>query len=264
MWTRVLEVCSGNHEPYEMVKVDHGPDQQTPEQNTRKEQHYRPLTGLRFLVKDGLIYYWDRVDGGELLCIPEALALELFRQAHDEFSHQGVNRTYNRIRQSFFVRGLSKLLKRYIEHCPACQLNQTSRNQPHGDLQPIDHDARPFEVVCIDLITHLPETRDNKNALMTRTCHASKMARSGRLVLRAMVSGNDKRQLQDRMGSPTRHYLGPGRQVHHGPDEQAASRAGNKVFHNCRVPPRSRRAIRAHKSDSRNRVEISCHRKPQR
>ena len=30
-------------------------------------------------------------------------------------------------------------------------------------------------MVAIDLITGLPETRDNKNALMTRTCTISKM-----------------------------------------------------------------------------------------
>ena len=99
---------------------------------------------------------------------------EIFEQAHDGFHHQGFNRTYDRVRASFFIRKLTKYLKIYIKYCPQCKINQTQRHKPYGSMEPIDRSARPFEVACIDIVTHLPESPDGYNAILTQTCQVSK------------------------------------------------------------------------------------------
>jgi hypothetical protein len=53
------------------------------------------MRGLRFLLKGDLIYYWSKTDGTERLCILKALTPEIFREAHDGFFYQGLNRVYN-------------------------------------------------------------------------------------------------------------------------------------------------------------------------
>ncbi|KAH5051069.1 hypothetical protein HBI81_244270 [Parastagonospora nodorum] len=82
-WQRVIEVISGRRQ-------DH-------------EDPTRPMRGLRFLYKNELVYYWDRQDGSERLCIPRGLTHEIFKKAHDNHYHQGYNRTYARVKASFFA-----------------------------------------------------------------------------------------------------------------------------------------------------------------
>jgi hypothetical protein len=155
LWARVRAVISGERQEHE-----------DPE---------RPMRGLRFLLKDDLIYYWGREDGSERLCIPQAMMHDIFQQAHDGFHHQGFNRTYTRVRTSFFIHHMAKHLRTYIKYCPKCLVNQTQRHLPYGTLEPLDHVAKPYEIVCIDIVTHLPETPEGFNAILTETCHMSKM-----------------------------------------------------------------------------------------
>jgi hypothetical protein len=48
------------------------------------------------------------------------------------------------------------------------------RHRPYGSLEPLNRTAQPFEVACIDIVTHLPETTEGYNAFLTETCHRSK------------------------------------------------------------------------------------------
>jgi hypothetical protein len=154
LWSRVLDVVSGKRQD--------------------DEDPTRPMRGLRFLYKLGLLYYWDRSDGSERLCIPASMMREIFEQAHDDNYHQGFHRAYNRIKSSFFIRKLTQNLKTYIKYCPWCAVDQTVRHRPYGALEPLNRSAQPFEVACIDVVTHLPETMEGFNAFMTETCHVSK------------------------------------------------------------------------------------------
>lgn len=134
----------------------------------------RPLRGLNFIMRDGLIYYCDKMDGSERLCIPKSLAPHIFRQAHDEQFHAGYHRTYERIRASVYIRKLSKLLRLYVKHCPACIQNRTERHPPYGNLEPIASPGAPYVTIAIDIVTGLPAGKDGSDALMTATCKQTK------------------------------------------------------------------------------------------
>jgi hypothetical protein len=119
LWERVLAVVSGKRQD--------------------DEDPTRPMRGLRFLYKTGLIYYWDRQDGSERLCIPKSMEHEIYKQAHDDCYH---HRTYNRVKASFFIRKLTRNLKTYIKYCPWRALNQTvinvTTNEGHHPLTDSD------------------------------------------------------------------------------------------------------------------------------
>lgn len=131
-------------------------------------------TGLRFKLLGDLIYYTNQADGRERLCIPNSLEQEIFKQAHDEQHHSGYHRSYDRVYPSIYMRHLARNLKSYIEHCPECQLNQTKRHKPHGNLVPIDRPGIPFHTICMDFIVALPLSNEGYDSLLTITCKFSK------------------------------------------------------------------------------------------
>ena len=132
--------------------------------------------GLRFKLRNGLIYYTNFNDGRERICVPNSLEKHIFELAHNRQHHGGFHRSYDRIATSIYMRHLTKNLQSYIEHCPDCQLNQTRRHKPYGSLMPIDRPgiAIPFHTIAMDFIPALPTTPDGFDCLLTVTCKFSK------------------------------------------------------------------------------------------
>lgn len=158
-WNRILAVTEGR----------------TEDSDNEQPHASRPLQGLRFFERKGLLYHWDRVDGTECLCIPDSMAREIFEQAHDENFHPEFERTRSRIRTTFYIRKLSEQLRKYIEHCPPCIQNQTKRHKKYGDMEPIESPGTPYLYITIDLITNMPATTaEGFEMLMKITCKASK------------------------------------------------------------------------------------------
>lgn len=62
----------------------------------------KPIEGVKmphvhFILRENLIYYRDNLSDRERLCIPKKLEQKIFELAHDEHSHGGFHRTYERI-----------------------------------------------------------------------------------------------------------------------------------------------------------------------
>ena len=131
-------------------------------------------SGLRFKLREDLLYYTSHDDGRERLCIPEAMDKEIFQLAHDRQSHGGFHRSYDRIVPSIYMRHLQKRLRQYIEHCPICALNQTKRHKPYGSLLPIDRPGIPFHTIAMDFVIALPLTSEGFDSLLTITDKFSK------------------------------------------------------------------------------------------
>lgn len=90
-------------------------------------------------------------------------------QFHDSplGGHQGVNRTFNRMKEYFkFPKMLSKI-KEYIKYCSKCQKNKSSR--PNKMPMVITTtSSRPFERVALDIVGPLnPITLNNNSCILT-------------------------------------------------------------------------------------------------
>ncbi|MDB5851806.1 MAG: hypothetical protein JWP29_5558 [Rhodoferax sp.] len=108
------------------------------------------------LHPDGTLRY--KTLAGSRICLPEALIRASLQIAHDNLGHFGYKKTYDRISETYYRPGLSKVVKSYIQSCPKCVQNKIKRKLPEGDLQPIDSEISPkaFETISFDMIVALP------------------------------------------------------------------------------------------------------------
>ena len=116
---------------------------------------------IPYRIIRNLIYFVDP-EVGLRLCIPQSMIGEVFGLAHDELGHVGYDRTHERLTEGLYIYNMAKELRRYILHCPECQLCRTPRHRPYGLLQSIISPARPFDTITIDFILALLLSKPEK------------------------------------------------------------------------------------------------------
>lgn len=133
-------------------------------------------TTLPFERHDDELIYYVNPEHGHRLCIPDydELIKQVFQQVHDELGYPGYHRSHERLTQGLYTHRLSPKLHDYLRHCPVCQLNQTPRHRPYGNLQTIITPPTPFYIITIDFILALPQTKDGFNTALSITDKFSK------------------------------------------------------------------------------------------
>jgi hypothetical protein len=101
------------------------------------------------------------------LCIPRTMVQPFLQLAHDRNNHAGFERTYQRLRRSYFIKGASATIRDYIQHCPSCLVNKPINYTPSGCLVPISAPTFPWELVTMDFVVKLPACRP-RNGLWTQ------------------------------------------------------------------------------------------------
>ncbi|KAJ5232494.1 hypothetical protein N7468_005450 [Penicillium chermesinum] len=117
---------------------------------------------------DGDLLYMRQASGEKSLCLPQSMTGEIFNIIHDQQGHQGIDRCWAKMRGVCFYKGL-KLLKEYIARCPECLTNAVHRHRPYGSLQPIVAPPIPFHTLTVDIVTGLPTSHDDRDAMMSVT-----------------------------------------------------------------------------------------------
>jgi hypothetical protein len=109
----------------------------------------RALDSYKFLIY--------LVEGQQIrLCIPRKLQKTFLELAHDRHNHGGIDRTYHRLRQHYWMKSMAKVVKDYVQHCPSCLTNKPPKFVPSGKLQPIKAPSVPWELVTMDFVVKLP------------------------------------------------------------------------------------------------------------
>ena len=126
------------------------------------------------LRKEGEYWYRDH-----LIAVPNAhdLREKIISLHHDTpyAGHLGRDKTVQLIRQNYWWPSLGPDVKRYVETCDSCQRNKVSSMQPAGLLQPLPVPEFRWERVSVDLITHLPITKQGHTAIVVFVDALSKM-----------------------------------------------------------------------------------------
>ncbi len=123
--------------------------------------------------KSQLLYHINRLTNVHRLYISPSVASDILAIAHGE-GHPGFSRCYKIITRSWFIHGLTKLLRAFIRYCPECLALQTRRHAPYGSLQLIKSPPVPFFTLTLDFVLALPLSKGDYNALMSVTCKFSK------------------------------------------------------------------------------------------
>lgn len=121
------------------------------------------LPGLQ--ERDGLLYINNR------LVIPRITHLRetVFRLAHDDLGHCGVDKSYAALRESFYWPNMRRDLEEsYIPACPDCARNKSKTTKSPGPLHPLPVPDDRGDSVAIDFIGPLP-VEHGYDAIMTIT-----------------------------------------------------------------------------------------------
>ncbi|OWY98468.1 reverse transcriptase, partial [Phytophthora megakarya] len=93
------------------------------------------------------------------LVILETLQQDILHHYHTSLQggHQGVGRTYDRIRDHFHWRGLYKSVQRYVGECVDCETGK-GRPRIQGDSPGNLQATYPFQIIAMDHIRSLPRS----------------------------------------------------------------------------------------------------------
>ncbi|OWY92526.1 reverse transcriptase [Phytophthora megakarya] len=118
------------------------------------------------------------------LVVPRDLHEDILHHCHADShgAHQGIIRTYERLRKEFYWIGMFKDTERYVKECVDCVTAKGLPRNPGpspGNLLA----TRPFQVVSMDFVLLLPRSARGNTALLLFQC-----AFSGFIMCKAMAS----------------------------------------------------------------------------
>ncbi|KAE8879139.1 hypothetical protein PF003_g36705 [Phytophthora fragariae] len=123
---------------------------------------------------DGLLFYCppakrttEERDGLMRLVVPETLQQDVLHHYHFslEGGHQGIGRTYQRIRDHFHWRGLYRSVQRYVGERVDCETGKgrsTLQGESPGNIQA----TYPFQIIVMDHIPSLPKSHKGNTELL--------------------------------------------------------------------------------------------------
>ena len=135
---------------------------------TLKSLWQKSNQGREFIVENGILYKMitDRSGSEQLrvLVVPTAYRSKVLQFGHDSIlaGHQGVKKTKERIKRSFFWCKMNKDIEFYIRSCKQCQLTSRKLKQDRIPLKPIPVCSTPHEELVIDFIGPMEKTKTGK------------------------------------------------------------------------------------------------------
>ncbi|KAE8969358.1 hypothetical protein PF011_g26837 [Phytophthora fragariae] len=123
---------------------------------------------------DGLLFYCppakrttEERDGLMRLVVPETLQQDVLHHYDSslEGGHQGIGRTYQRVRDHFHWRGLYRSVQRYVGECVDCETGKgrpTLQGESPGNIQA----TYPFQIIAMDHTPSLPKSHKGNTELL--------------------------------------------------------------------------------------------------
>ncbi|MCO5612466.1 hypothetical protein L7F22_066733 [Adiantum nelumboides] len=128
----------------------------------------------RYHLYKGNLYYYDR------LCIPanSTFKSQILHECHNSpfFGLSGLNKTYEKIKSTFFWLGMKLDVKNYVRECFQCQQVKIEHKRMPGDLQPLDIPLQKWESISMDFIIRLATTRGGYDSIFVVVDRLTKQA----------------------------------------------------------------------------------------
>ena len=113
---------------------------------------------------DGLLYL--KREGKRYLAIPdiavkgEKLRKALIKEAHITLAHLSALKTLELLRNLVWWPSMTNDVKGYCASCQKCAMSKPANQKPYGMLNPPKTPSQPWEVIGIDFVGPLPESRN--------------------------------------------------------------------------------------------------------
>ncbi|KAJ2968912.1 hypothetical protein NUW54_g13086 [Trametes sanguinea] len=159
----LLTHLTENDEGVDLIKELKGRYSEDPFYKAIIEQ---PRHFKNFRCEDGLVFLKEQ--SRQLLCIPQVIvngrsARELvISHAHSLLAHLGSYKTQVLLRDHFWWKTLSADTRKFCDSCQTCRRSKPNNQRPYGLLNPLKVPRAPWEVIGIDFVGPLPESK-NRN-----------------------------------------------------------------------------------------------------
>lgn len=125
----------------------------------------------QYVFKRGLLYRWVTGETGAMrqaLVVPSGLRSLALHNAHDVrvSGHQGVARTYKRLRGRYYWNTMLRDVKDYVSSCTTCASMKSSSLPPMGFMRPMPTSLVPFERVAIDKFGSIANASDGSKYVL--------------------------------------------------------------------------------------------------
>ena len=121
------------------------------------------LDSKKMRIEDGLLYQGSR------LVVPDNTELKraILEKFHDNpiSRHVGISKTSELISRHFSWEKLINDVEDYVRGCPKCQRVKAIQRKPAGLLYPNAIPKNPWEIISMDLITHLPKSPNGNDSI---------------------------------------------------------------------------------------------------
>lgn len=142
---------------------------------TKPERKQEAKSALRLVSfwdkikeKDGILYRAMGSDDGRinhLVLLPNSLRSEVLKAAHNDFGHQGPDRTEQLVRQRCWWPGMHADIKQWIQECERCVIAKGPYLQVRTPMGSIIA-TKPLEVLAMDFTLLEPATDGRENVLV--------------------------------------------------------------------------------------------------
>ena len=113
-----------------------------------------PASHPHYSWQHGMLYYKSKLVVGKT----ESFRLKLIHEHHASpvGGHSGGERTYQRLKQAFYWKGMKKAVLQFVAECDICQRNKNETVATPGLLQPLPVPSRLWNDISMDFIEGLP------------------------------------------------------------------------------------------------------------
>ena len=132
---------------------------QTYKNDTVAQQVLQSKTPIKhFRYTNGLVYFKGRI----YIPSDQKLRNTILQIYHDAptSGHQGIEKTIERIRRTYYWPGMTSTVKEYIASCDSCFRNKAHRHKEYGKLQSLPTLTKPGQQITLDFVTGLPNSND--------------------------------------------------------------------------------------------------------
>jgi hypothetical protein len=127
---------------------------------------------IDYMIQEGFLFR------GNQLCIPNCSMREnLLKEKHSGglAGHFGHDKTFSKLRESYFWPGMWSEVKMFVDRCRIFQ-HSKGRKQNAGFYQPLPIPERPWEVISMDFVLGFPRTQRGVDSIFVVVDRFSKMA----------------------------------------------------------------------------------------
>lgn len=120
-----------------------------------------------YVIKNNQLYRFVDKEKKELRwVVPKGARWQICRLNHDDIGHFAFEKSYERIRKTYWFPKMKRFIKKYIKACLNCFFHKDDSNAKQGLLHPIEKVPSPFHTLHIDHLGPFVKTKNNNTHIL--------------------------------------------------------------------------------------------------